>query len=159
MTESTNDIDNAIGALTSHITKVVQNCSRKVLVNFDHQNLCADIRKLMGAKNAVLRRASAFLTPANSFYARALQQKVRMRVEKVRNDNWSAFMEEITSTHDAFWHVAKLSNRGLRARTCLQESQQNSRVQRSGKSEYLANSIEKQCSQTYPPHDILFISG
>ncbi|GBP98120.1 Probable RNA-directed DNA polymerase from transposon X-element [Eumeta japonica] len=41
--ESTNDIDNAMGTLTSHITKVVKNCSRKVPVNSDHPKLPASV--------------------------------------------------------------------------------------------------------------------
>ncbi|GBP11797.1 hypothetical protein EVAR_87721_1 [Eumeta japonica] len=61
--ESTNDIDNAIGTLTSHITKVVKKCSRKVPVNSDHPKLPASVQ-LMRAKNAALRRASDF-PPAN----------------------------------------------------------------------------------------------
>ncbi|GBP62452.1 Histone H3 [Eumeta japonica] len=74
--ESTNDIDNAIGTLTSHITKVVKKCSRKVPVNSDHPKLPASVRKLMRAKNAALRRASDFPTPANRSHARALQQLI-----------------------------------------------------------------------------------
>ncbi|GBP79207.1 hypothetical protein EVAR_53073_1 [Eumeta japonica] len=44
------------GTLTSHITKVVKKCSRKVPVNSDHPKLPASVR-LMRAKNAALRRA------------------------------------------------------------------------------------------------------
>ncbi|GBP67506.1 RNA-directed DNA polymerase from mobile element jockey [Eumeta japonica] len=105
--ESTNDIDNATGTLTSHITKVVKNCLRKVPVNSDHRKLPASVRKLMRAKNAALRRASDFPTPANRSYERALQRKVRERVREVRNDNWSALMEEITPTHKAYRQMVK----------------------------------------------------
>ncbi|GBP61557.1 hypothetical protein EVAR_46418_1 [Eumeta japonica] len=63
--ESTNDIDNAISTLTSHITKVVKNCSRKVPVNSYHRKLPTSVHKLMRAKNAALRRAIGFPTPAN----------------------------------------------------------------------------------------------
>ncbi|GBP23288.1 hypothetical protein EVAR_76002_1 [Eumeta japonica] len=75
--ESTNDIDNVIRALTSHITIVVNNCSRKVSVNSGHRKLPADVRKLMRAKNATLRRASAFCILVNRSYMRPLQHKVR----------------------------------------------------------------------------------
>ncbi|GBP55090.1 hypothetical protein EVAR_46387_1 [Eumeta japonica] len=68
----TNDIDNAIGSLTSHMTKVVKTCARKVPVNFDHRKLPADVRRLMRAKNAALHRTSAFPTLANKSYAHAL---------------------------------------------------------------------------------------
>ncbi|GBP30612.1 RNA-directed DNA polymerase from mobile element jockey [Eumeta japonica] len=105
--ESTNDIDNAIGTLTSHISKVVKNCSRKVPVNSDHLKLPASVLKPMRAKNAALRRVSNFPTPTNRSYARALQGKIRERVREVRNNNWSAVMEEIIPTHKAYWQVAK----------------------------------------------------
>ncbi|GBP54805.1 hypothetical protein EVAR_87878_1 [Eumeta japonica] len=75
--KTTNDIDNAIGTLTSHVTKVVKNYSRKFPVNSDHWKLPLIVRKLMRAKNAAPCRASDFPTPANRSYARAFQHKVR----------------------------------------------------------------------------------
>ncbi|GBP88954.1 hypothetical protein EVAR_87726_1 [Eumeta japonica] len=71
--ESTNDIDNAIGTLTSHITKVVKNCSRKVPVNSDHPKLPASVRKLMRAMQPYA--AQAISTPANRSHARASNVK------------------------------------------------------------------------------------
>ncbi|GBP90732.1 hypothetical protein EVAR_26702_1 [Eumeta japonica] len=94
---STNDIDSAIGALTSHIMTVVGNNLRKVPANSDRRILIADVRKLMRVKNVALHRASAYSTAANSSYERAIQHKVRARVQEFGNDNWSTLMEEITS--------------------------------------------------------------
>ncbi|GBP46183.1 hypothetical protein EVAR_24590_1 [Eumeta japonica] len=101
--ESTNGIDNVIDALTSHITTVVRNSLRKVPVNSDHQKLPADVCKLLRAKNATLRCVSAYTTPVNRSHARVFQRKVRARVWKVHNDNWSALIEEITPTHKDYW--------------------------------------------------------
>ncbi|GBP31637.1 hypothetical protein EVAR_84083_1 [Eumeta japonica] len=56
---SNNDIDTAIGALTKHIRSVVKRCQRKVPANSDHRGLPADVRELIRAKNAALRRSSA----------------------------------------------------------------------------------------------------
>ncbi|GBP61368.1 hypothetical protein EVAR_50850_1 [Eumeta japonica] len=104
---STNHIYNVI----SHITTVIENNSWKVPVHYNHQKLPADVSKLMRAKNTALRRASVYPTPAYTFYACALQCKVWVCVREVRNDNWSAIMEENTLTHKTYWHVAKvLSN-------------------------------------------------
>ncbi|GBP69093.1 hypothetical protein EVAR_87372_1 [Eumeta japonica] len=91
----------------AHITKVVKNSLRKVLVNYDYRKLPVDVRKLMRVKNSALCRVSDFFTPANRSYAHALQCKVRARVQEIRNENWSALKEEITPTHKAYWHVAK----------------------------------------------------
>ncbi|GBP44021.1 hypothetical protein EVAR_27190_1 [Eumeta japonica] len=55
---SNNDIDTAIGALTKHIRSVVKRCQRKVPANSDRRGLPADVRELIRAKNAALRRAS-----------------------------------------------------------------------------------------------------
>ncbi|GBP00355.1 hypothetical protein EVAR_61606_1 [Eumeta japonica] len=56
---STNDIENAKGALTSHITTVAGNSPRKVSDNFDCWELLMDVRKLMRVKNVALHQASA----------------------------------------------------------------------------------------------------
>ncbi|GBP01121.1 RNA-directed DNA polymerase from mobile element jockey [Eumeta japonica] len=157
--ESTNDIDNAIGTLTSHITKVVKKCSRKVPVNSDHPKLPASVRKLMRAKNAALRRASDFPTPANRSHARALQRKVRERVREVRNNKWSALMEGITPTHRAYWQVAKaLKSDGYEPVPALKNPDNTLAFEDREKAECLANSIERQCSHTSPPHDPLHTS-
>ncbi|GBP11725.1 hypothetical protein EVAR_77834_1 [Eumeta japonica] len=59
------------------------------------------------AKNAALRRASAYPTPKYRSRARALQREVKARVRKYRNESWSDLMEEIKSSHKAFWAVTK----------------------------------------------------
>ncbi|GBP65415.1 hypothetical protein EVAR_103297_1 [Eumeta japonica] len=54
------DIDNAIGALTSHITTVVENSSRKVPAKSDRKELPRDVIELIRDKNAALRRAGKY---------------------------------------------------------------------------------------------------
>ncbi|GBP10094.1 Probable RNA-directed DNA polymerase from transposon X-element [Eumeta japonica] len=57
---STDDIDNAIGALTNHIRTVVDDSSRIVPANSDRKELPRDVRELIRAKNAALRLASKY---------------------------------------------------------------------------------------------------
>ncbi|GBP44858.1 RNA-directed DNA polymerase from mobile element jockey [Eumeta japonica] len=90
---STDDIDNAIGALTNHIRTVVDDSSRTVPANSDRKELPRDVKELIRAKNAALRRASKYPTCENRSEARILQRKVRDRVREVRNENWSDLME------------------------------------------------------------------
>ncbi|GBP62438.1 RNA-directed DNA polymerase from mobile element jockey [Eumeta japonica] len=77
---SNNDIDTAIGALTKHIRSVVKRCQRKVPANSDRRGLPADVRELIRAENAALRRVSAYPTPEYRSRARALQREVKARV-------------------------------------------------------------------------------
>ncbi|GBP90920.1 RNA-directed DNA polymerase from mobile element jockey [Eumeta japonica] len=72
---STDDIDNAIGALTSHITTVVENSSRKVPAKSDRKELPRDVIELIRDKNAALRRAGKYPTRENRSRARALQRR------------------------------------------------------------------------------------
>ncbi|GBP53666.1 RNA-directed DNA polymerase from mobile element jockey [Eumeta japonica] len=81
---SNNDIDTAIGALTKHIRSVVKRCQRKVPANSDRRGLPADVRELIRAKNAALRRASAYPTPEYRSRARALQREVKARVREAK---------------------------------------------------------------------------
>ncbi|GBP77302.1 hypothetical protein EVAR_31734_1 [Eumeta japonica] len=60
---TTEEIDHAIGALTSHVTTVVEKCERKVPASSDRRKFPPDILELIRAKNAALRRASAYPTP------------------------------------------------------------------------------------------------
>ncbi|GBP71292.1 hypothetical protein EVAR_60858_1 [Eumeta japonica] len=85
---STDDIDYAIGALTSHITTVVENSTRVVPTKSDRKELPRDVSKFIGAKNAALRRASKYPTCENRSHARSLQRKVKARMKEVRNKNW-----------------------------------------------------------------------
>ncbi|GBP87560.1 hypothetical protein EVAR_65181_1 [Eumeta japonica] len=104
---STDDIDIAIGALTNHITTVVDDSSRTVPANSDVRELPRHVKVLIRAKNAALRRASKYPTRENRYHARILQRKVRDRMQEVGNDNWSDLMAEIKPNHKAFWGLAK----------------------------------------------------
>ncbi|GBP67582.1 hypothetical protein EVAR_98636_1 [Eumeta japonica] len=104
---STDDIDNAIGALTSHITTVVESSSRKVPAKFDRRELPRDVIELISDKNAALRRAGKYPTCENRSRACALQRKVKARMKEVKNDNWSDLMAEISPSHKAYWRLAK----------------------------------------------------
>ncbi|GBP09468.1 hypothetical protein EVAR_76496_1 [Eumeta japonica] len=57
------EIDHVIGALTSHVRTVVEKCERKVPASSDRRKFPPDILELIKAKNAALRRASAYPTP------------------------------------------------------------------------------------------------
>ncbi|GBP81077.1 Probable RNA-directed DNA polymerase from transposon BS [Eumeta japonica] len=101
---TTEEIDHAIGALTSHVRTVVEKCERKVPASSDRRKFPPDILELVRAKNAALRRASAYPTPEYRSRARALQRKVKARVQEFRNESWNDLMEEI---NQAFWKITK----------------------------------------------------
>ncbi|GBP64428.1 hypothetical protein EVAR_19880_1 [Eumeta japonica] len=84
---STDDIDYTIGALTNHIRTVVDNSSRVVPANSDRKELPRDFRELIRAKNAALRRAGKYFTCENRSHSRALQRKIKARMEEVKNEN------------------------------------------------------------------------
>ncbi|GBP88541.1 RNA-directed DNA polymerase from mobile element jockey [Eumeta japonica] len=68
---TTDEIDSAIGALTSHIKTVVERCEREVPASSDRRKFPPEILELIRAKNAALRRASAYPTPEYRSRARA----------------------------------------------------------------------------------------
>ncbi|GBP53752.1 RNA-directed DNA polymerase from mobile element jockey [Eumeta japonica] len=68
-------IEHAIGALTSHVRTVVEKCEREVPASSNRRKFLPDILELIRAKNAALRRASACPTPEYRSRARALQRK------------------------------------------------------------------------------------
>ncbi|GBP11394.1 Probable RNA-directed DNA polymerase from transposon BS [Eumeta japonica] len=72
---SIDDIDNAIGALTDHITTVVESSSRTVPAKSDRRELPRDVIELIRDKNATLRRAGKYPTCENRSRARTLQHK------------------------------------------------------------------------------------
>ncbi|GBP45712.1 hypothetical protein EVAR_44940_1 [Eumeta japonica] len=55
------EIDSA-SALTNHVRTVIGNNVREILVSSDHRKLPADVLEFRRAKNAALRRASAYPT-------------------------------------------------------------------------------------------------
>ncbi|GBP86996.1 hypothetical protein EVAR_62256_1 [Eumeta japonica] len=57
---STDEIDFAIGALTNHVRTVVEESEREVPASSDRRKFPPDILELIRAKNAALRRASAY---------------------------------------------------------------------------------------------------
>ncbi|GBP57323.1 hypothetical protein EVAR_39962_1 [Eumeta japonica] len=113
-----------LGTLTSHITKVVKKCSRKVPVNSDHPKLPASVRKLMRAKNAAPRRASDF--PA--------------LIGPTRASN-SLLASGQSFKSDGYEPVPALKNPDT-----------HSRVRRSGKAEVSPTAL-KDNAHTPPPHD------
>ncbi|GBP82550.1 Probable RNA-directed DNA polymerase from transposon BS [Eumeta japonica] len=133
--ETTDEIDHAIGAHTNHMATVVKNSSREVPVADNRRKLPEDVRVLLKAKNAAMRRASAYPTCENRSCARALQRKVKARIQESKNDKWSTLIEEITSSHQAYWKLAK----ALKSDGHLPFDDRE-------KAECLADSIEQQCS-------------
>ncbi|GBP93490.1 RNA-directed DNA polymerase from mobile element jockey [Eumeta japonica] len=150
---STDDIDNAIGALTSHITTVVENSSRKVPAKSDRKELPRDVIELIRDKNAALRRAGKYPTRENRSRARALQRRVKARIKEIKNDNWSDLMAEISPSHQAYWRLAKaLKTEGAVPTPALKRPDNSIAFDDREKAECLADSIEHQCSEN-PPYD------
>ncbi|GBP44953.1 Probable RNA-directed DNA polymerase from transposon BS [Eumeta japonica] len=87
---STDDIHNAIGALTNHIKIVVESSSRTVPGKFDRWDLPRNVIELIRDKNAALRRAGKYPTCENRSRARTFQQAVPTPVLK-RPDNSNGF--------------------------------------------------------------------
>ncbi|GBP74776.1 hypothetical protein EVAR_98161_1 [Eumeta japonica] len=98
---------------------VVKRCQRKVPANSDCRGLPADVCELIRAKNAALRRASAYPISEYRPRARALHREVKARVREVKNDNWSTLMEEITPNYKAYWAVAKALKSDVIKLQCL----------------------------------------
>ncbi|GBP24886.1 Probable RNA-directed DNA polymerase from transposon BS [Eumeta japonica] len=84
------DIDNAIGARTNHI-RTVDDSSRTVPANSNRKELPRDVKELIRAKNAALRRASKYHTCENRSHARTLQPKVRDRMQEYISNRHSIF--------------------------------------------------------------------
>ncbi|GBP35567.1 hypothetical protein EVAR_17429_1 [Eumeta japonica] len=70
------------GALTNHVRTVVEESEREVPASSDRRKFPPDILELIRAKNAALRRASAYPTPEYRSRARALQREVKARVRE-----------------------------------------------------------------------------
>ncbi|GBP61865.1 Probable RNA-directed DNA polymerase from transposon X-element [Eumeta japonica] len=81
---TTEEIDHAISALTSHVRTVIEKCERKVPASSDNRKFPPDILELIRAKNAALRRASAYPTPEYRSRARALQREARVQDSEMR---------------------------------------------------------------------------
>ncbi|GBP86548.1 RNA-directed DNA polymerase from mobile element jockey [Eumeta japonica] len=156
---TTDEIDSAIGALTSHIRTVVEKCEREVPASSDRRKFPPDILELIRAKNKALRRASAYPTPEYRSRARALQREVKTRVQEFRNECWSDLMEEIRPSHKAFWSVTKaLKTEGYTSIPPLKRLDGSTALDNAEVAECLADSIETQCSHVSPPHDPAHIS-
>ncbi|GBP60591.1 RNA-directed DNA polymerase from mobile element jockey [Eumeta japonica] len=156
---TTEQIDHAIGALTSHVRTVVKRCEREVPASSDRWKFPPDILELIRAKNKALRRASAYPTPEYRSRARALQREVKAHVQEFRNESWSDLMEEITPSHKAFWKITKvLKTEGYTPISPLKRPDGSIALNDVEVAECIADSIETQCSHASPPHDIAHIS-
>ncbi|GBP09350.1 Probable RNA-directed DNA polymerase from transposon BS [Eumeta japonica] len=144
--------------LTNHVRKVVEKSGKEVPASSDRRNLPADVLELTRAKNASLRRASACPTAEHRSRTQALQRRVKARVEKVLNKNWSNFMEDVTPSHKAFWKVTKtLKTDGFIPIPPLKKPDNSIALDDVEIAECLTDSIESQCSHASPSHDITHI--
>ncbi|GBP03898.1 Probable RNA-directed DNA polymerase from transposon X-element [Eumeta japonica] len=154
---STEEIDHAIGALTSHVRTVVEKCERKVPASSDHRKFPPDIFELIRAKNKALRRASAYPTPEYRSRARALQREVKARVQEFRNESWSDLMEEIRPSHKAFWKITKaLKTEGYTPIPPLKRPDGTTALDDAEVAECIADS---KLNALTPPHDIAHINS
>ncbi|GBP05032.1 Probable RNA-directed DNA polymerase from transposon BS [Eumeta japonica] len=119
---STDEIDNAIGALSNHIRTVVENSSRTVPAKSDRKKLPRDVNEL-----------------------------VKARMKEVRNENWSNLMTEISPSLKAYWGLAKALKTEVAVPTLTLKRQDKCIVfNDQKKAECSADSIEKQCSENLP---------
>ncbi|GBP08777.1 Probable RNA-directed DNA polymerase from transposon BS [Eumeta japonica] len=119
-----------------------------------------DILELIRAKNAALRRASAYPTPEYRSRARALQREVKARVQEFRNESWSDLIEEIRPSYKAFWKITKaLKIEGYTPIPPLKRPDGTTALDDAEVTECIADSIETQCSHVSPPHDIAHINS
>ncbi|GBP51195.1 hypothetical protein EVAR_85406_1 [Eumeta japonica] len=117
---SNNDIDTAIGALTKHIRSVVKRCQRKV-PEFRSPGLPADVRELIRAKTQPCAARAHTPLPNRDY-----------------------------SSHKAYWAVAK-ALKSDECVACLPSKPDNDLAfDDQEKAEYLADSIELQCSLNPP---------
>ncbi|GBP32233.1 RNA-directed DNA polymerase from mobile element jockey [Eumeta japonica] len=115
---STDDIDNAIGALTNHFRTVVESSSRTVSMTSDRRELPRDVIELIRDKNAALRCG------------------------------------QIPHIHKAYWGLAKaLKTEGAVPTPALKRPDNSIAFDDREKGEYLADSLEHQCSDN-PPYDL-----
>ncbi|GBP62982.1 Probable RNA-directed DNA polymerase from transposon BS [Eumeta japonica] len=148
---TTDEIDSVIGILTNHVKKVVAKNVLKVPASSKHRKLPADVLELVRAKNAALRRASAYPRVLYRSRVQALQHQVRIRIQEVRNENWSDLMEEITPTHKAFWKVTKtLKSEGYVPIPPLKKPNNTTAIDDAEIAECIADNIETQCSHACP---------
>ncbi|GBP61343.1 hypothetical protein EVAR_50825_1 [Eumeta japonica] len=144
--ETTDEINYVIGALTNHIATVVENSSKEVPATDSRQKLSKDVRVLLRAKNAAMRRANAYPTCENSSCARGLQRKVKAWIQEFKNDKWSIFMEEITPRHQSYWKLAKaLKSDGHLPTSALRKPDNSFAVEEREKAECVADRVEQQC--------------
>ncbi|GBP61553.1 hypothetical protein EVAR_46414_1 [Eumeta japonica] len=150
---STDDIDNAIGTLTSHITTVVENSSRTVPAKSNRRKLPIDVSELIRDKNAALGRAGKYPTSENRSRARALQRKVKAGMKEIRNENWSDLMSEISPSHKPYWGLVKaLKTEGAVPIPALKRPDNSIAFDDREKANCLADGIEYQCSEN-PPYN------
>ncbi|GBP61468.1 hypothetical protein EVAR_34704_1 [Eumeta japonica] len=100
--EPSNDIDNAIDALTDHIGTVVESSSRTIPAKSDRRELPRDVIELIRDKNTALHRAGKYPTCKNRSHVRTLQCKVKARMKEFRNDDWSDLTSKILPSHKAY---------------------------------------------------------
>ncbi|GBP83429.1 hypothetical protein EVAR_60358_1 [Eumeta japonica] len=122
-------------------------------LNSDHRPVLLKLCPLTGdkAKTAALHRVRGYSTTSKTCRARVLQRKMRTRIQKFRNDNWSTFMEKITSSHKAYWKLVKdLKPEGYEPHgfPSLKKPDNSVAFDDRDNGECLADSIERQCSHT-----------
>ncbi|GBP73637.1 hypothetical protein EVAR_56316_1 [Eumeta japonica] len=147
-------------ALTIHVKTVVEKCERKVPASSNRRKFPPDILELITAKNAALRRASAYPTPEYRSRARALQREVKARVQEFRNESWSDLMEEIRPSHQAFWKITKaLKTEGYTPIPPLKRPNGSIALDNAEVVECIADYNETQCCHVSPLHDIAHINS
>ncbi|GBP82977.1 RNA-directed DNA polymerase from mobile element jockey [Eumeta japonica] len=145
------DIDNAIGALTSHITTVVENSSRKVPAKSDRKELPRDVIELIRDKNAALRRAGKYPTRENRSRARALQRRVKARIKEIKTIMERPHGRNFTKS-PSLLETRESSQNRRSPHPALKRPDNSIAFDDREKAECLADSIEHQCSEN-PPYD------
>lgn len=153
--DSTAKIDDSVNTLTQTIQSALHDNERVVKV--PNQKLPLAVKNLIQRKNAALRRAALYPTPAYRRRANALQRQVRARLSDERNSNWDSLMSDITPSHTAFYKVAKSLRVDTKANTPpITRPDGSIAFEDEEKADCFADSIAAQCApsiqQFVPQH-------
>lgn len=141
--------------LTSHIQRMIDECSRTVPVHPDGRRELPEAAKdLIRRKNAATRAYDKYPTDANRRRLWDLQRKVKARLADITDEHWNRRLSELTPKHNSYYALARaLKNDTVSAMPPLQTPDGSFALEDAHKAECLADGFESQCSPSSLPAD------
>lgn len=106
-TATIQSIDNHTASITEHIQIKIKSCEETKIIKGNKSEISEVTRDLIKIRNRIRKEYQRTFNPALKVEINALQREIKHSIREQKKRNWEDFTENLVSTDNSLWRVAK----------------------------------------------------